>query len=671
MLKKVSAIAAALLVGGLASADPITPEDWEKYPAISRMSLSWEGDFMVGIVHEPGTGGMKQAVASWDLSGDIDTSKPLAPSHLTPGNERMRMTGATALKGQRALVLASQAWTGRSAGCLEGVTTGANKTFLTKAFISSPDLEQMESPFGKSYAPGSNRSGGCDFFAASTVSLVDMLPLEEDDIMITRRERSGIVYYKHNLQTGRERVMFRDSGEYRAGLLDSRTGEILTKNGFEPIAGLDYRFETQIKNDETGRFEIEDPLSFSFASRINVSVIGRDDLTGKYYVLTDKFRDMPAIYFYDAVTNKFDPEPVFAHPDFEAAGIIFGNREDNFNRVLGFQYDAAYRETYWIDPEMKSIQEGLNAIYPDLHVIISDWNQDMSKVLYTTSSERHPTSYYLLLDKSRVAVIGNSRPWIEPESLGKMELVYYTARDGMKIPAFLTYPAGWKEGDPPAPAIVSPHGGPWVRDFQGMDFAFVQPWASNGYFVLQPQYRGSQGFGRELWLAGDNQWGLKMQDDKDDGAAWMVENGWVAEDRIAIMGYSYGGYAAMAAAVRPDSPYQCAIAGAGVSNLAKLGNRWSNDRLQRAFQGHTVSGMDPIQNVEEASIPILVIHGDRDVRVPLWHGRDYYNAIKDHTDATFYEMEDSPHGFPWPQHRREWIEQINSYLENDCGPGGL
>ena len=244
----------------------------------------------------------------------------------------------------------------------------------------------------------------------------------------------------------------------------------------------------------------------------------------------------------------------------------------------------------------------------------------------------------------------------------------------MEIPAILTPAVGWEKGDAPRPTIIHPHGGPWARDFGGWDSSgWVQFLTSRGYHVLQPQYRGSQGFGRELWLAGDNEWGQKMQDDKDDGAAWLVSEGYADPDRIAIFGYSYGGFAAFAATVRENGPYQCAIAGAGVSNLALFRTKVSENRISRAVQGHTMTGMDPLANSDHAVLPILVYHGDRDVRVPIKDGRDFYNAVKNKVPAKFLSMKDMGHqGVLWsPENHRESLEAIDDFLRNDCGPGGL
>jgi dipeptidyl aminopeptidase/acylaminoacyl peptidase len=238
----------------------------------------------------------------------------------------------------------------------------------------------------------------------------------------------------------------------------------------------------------------------------------------------------------------------------------------------------------------------------------------------------------------------------------------------MEIPAILDLPAGRKEGDPPVSAVVMPHGGPWARDYMGWDISgWVPMLTSRGFAVLRPQYRGSEGLGRALWLAGDKQWGLKMSDDVDDGAAWLVAQGIAQKDRIAIYGYSYGGFAAVAADVRSPSPFQCAVAGAPVANLGRLGTSWSDNRLQRILQGKTVKGMDPMKNTDKAHLPILLFGGDRDVRVPSYHPRDFYKAVENKVKAKYVVIPDMPHSMPWyPSQAREVDSLVVNYLQNDC-----
>lgn len=496
------------------------------------------------------------------------------------------------------------------------------------------------------------------------------LPLLEDEVLISRGGEDGNGFYLYNMKTEAERLMYRSKGDEQISLISNRDGSVLATTSVDPAGGGDYTISYKLLNTNTGELEEAKALTSTASKRFTVDVEGVDDATGKYYVITDKFRDKAAVYLYDIATDTFDTEPVFAHPKFSATNVIFSDRKQNFNDIVGFAYGGASSERFYIEPETKSVYEGLKAAFPGRYISLRGVNEDMSRVLFEVSSSSYPPVYYLLSDKSKVSLVGASRPWIDSDDLRDTELVYYTARDGLEIPAFLTLPKGWTKADGPLNTVILPHGGPWSRDSNDWDGSgWPQFLASRNYAVLQPQYRGSTGFGRKLWLAGDAEWGQRMQDDKDDGAAWLVSEGIAKPDKIAMFGYSYGGFAAMAATVRPNSPYQCAIAGAGVSNLTRIGLNWSDNRLQRAIQGNTVTGMDPAQNYEKANIPILVYHGDRDVRVPLFHGTDFYNGVKRYQpDSKLVVIKDMPHSLPWwPEHHRKSLSAIESFLNNECG----
>ena len=258
-------------------------------------------------------------------------------------------------------------------------------------------------------------------------------------------------------------------------------------------------------------------MTYTAFDRHTVQIVGRDESSGNFYVLTDLFLDKAGIYYYDPAARAFDPEPLFATEQYEATGVLLGNKQSDFNQLIGFGYAGARLETYFVDPEWNAIYQGLKNAYPDRGITLLQYTDDKSRILFSTSSSTHPPAYYLLVDKSRTVLIGEERPWIDSEDLRPTELVYYMARDGLRIPAFLTLPEDWSSDDGPLPSVVLPHGGPWARDDSAWDpSGWTQFLASRGYAVLQPQYRGSQGWGHELWLAGDAQWGLKMQDDNVD-----------------------------------------------------------------------------------------------------------------------------------------------------------
>jgi len=669
---------AAFLAGAqMASASPklLTPEDFSRTPALSGISMSREGDMLVGLIVDP-EDPTRQAPAYWDLTGELDWSQPLVPSHIMPSEGQTRFYSGSALKHQKSLWQTVQPYVGFMGSCGESDTrVGAAKTFITKPFMADARLETMDDlPSGRAEV-GANKAQLRCFELSGETNLVSLLPLQEENVLLSRNStKNGRGYFVHNLTTGREKFITRIS----------ETEQIaISSINFSPLFKSDLRFvdgdwiTVRMLPDASGKFVIQDVLTTKLKDRysMDVSVQERIGMPPTYHVVTDKFSDHTAAYIFDPETQSFSDEPAIAHPDFSVQQLLYSTRQQDYGEILGFIYATDSQKIFWLDPELKSIQAGLEASFPGKQIGLAPGNMtdDLSRILVKVSAPNMPPTDFLLVDKSKLISIGSSMPWVSEDQFGKSELIYYAARDGLRIPAIVTFPAGYTPGTKARGAIVLPHGGPWARDYVGFNRSgWIQYFANRGYVILQPQYRGSQGLGRELWLAGDREWGLKMQDDKDDGAQWLIDKGYVAEDKIAIHGYSYGGFAAIAASVRPGGPFQCAIAGAGVANLTRLGNSWGANRLQRLAQGHTVAGMDPMKNTDKIDIPILLYHGDHDVRVPDWHSREFYNAIKKKSpQSEFISFKQMGH------QRNKWahgqvgevLTHVERFLNTTCGMG--
>ncbi|WP_018998467.1 alpha/beta hydrolase family protein [Hirschia maritima] len=663
---KIKSLATVLGVGlctASAAHAQIPIEHIAKNPAFYSMSLSEDGTYISGLVTLEGEKDMSLAV--WDAE---NLSKPPV---VTPANDRMKFIGTNALKADKVFVIGQQTWTGNAGSyeCLEGMTgAGSVKTFLIKAYLTDTKAKKFEEPFTKRSNIRDDALEKC-FELSGEAGIAQNLPFSETDVIIRRTDTAKLVneFYRVNLENDTEKLIYRETESTTVAYMNPRDGEILAKTQSEKKSGNDYDFQILIKQ-KNGEFELQEPLTVTAVKRQTMSIAGRDEKSGHYYVVTDKFSDKAALYFYDAEKEKFSDEPLFAHPEFNVTGVWLDDRPDTFNNLIGVTYAASQGKSYIIDPEWKAILDALSSANPGMDIDVQDYTKDLSKILYTVSSSTTPPSYFILKDKKVMLPIGKERPWFDSSQLKETELIYYTARDGLKIPGFLTLPKDWKKEDGPLPTVVLPHGGPWARDSDAWDMSgWPQFLASRGYAVLQPQYRGSQGWGYELWTAGDAEWGQAMQDDKDDGAAWLVSEGIAAPERIAIFGYSYGGFAAMAATVRENGPFKCAIAGAGVSNLTRIGNNWSDNRIQRAYQGRTVKGMDPLKNTDKANIPILIYHGDRDVRVPLHHATSFHNKIKDKVNSKLVVIDDMKHSMLWePEHHRISLSAIEEFLRDDC-----
>jgi dipeptidyl aminopeptidase/acylaminoacyl peptidase len=205
------------------------------------------------------------------------------------------------------------------------------------------------------------------------------------------------------------------------------------------------------------------------------------------------------------------------------------------------------------------------------------------------------------------------------------------------------------------------------------DSGWVPLLVSRCHVVLQPQFRGSAGWGRALWLAGDAEWGQKMQDDKDDGALWLVSEKLVDPKRVAMFGFSYGGYAAFAAAVRPNGIYKCAIAGAGVSDIERIWAAFYTNPFFRDRQEPTVRGMSPLRHADKIKIPIMVYHGDRDQTVPIVQSELFVDRARNSGQAVNYHaLQDYGHGPAWTRETMTTqLKLISQYLSSGCGGSGL
>ncbi len=657
-------LATLAAVPAVHAGESIPAEAIARKPQIQSVSMSSDGKTLAAIVEAPGTDHKETALATWNL--DNLSAGPT----LTKSGDRMKFIGARALKAGRVLVYGQQDWTGQLGGCGEGNASGATKTTIQKAYLT--DVSQKT--FSEAFASNARKLGVGDDTVKCldiniTASMVNPLPLDPDNVVISKYDslagRSD--YYRYNLRNNTSQLLFRADDRSSPALSNPRNGEILVRSETEPT-GNDFTTTYSILNPKTGEFEPQPSLTRKASERYSIAFVGLDESTGKYYVLTDYLSDLVQARMYDPATKKFDEEPLVAHPKYSIGRVILGGQPSNFNKVLGFEVDGLESEVIYTDKDLAGLQAGLKNAFPGQHVSIVQANDDRSRILFVTESGQHSPSFHMLMDRKQVVDLGSERPWINSAQLGEQRLVTYTARDGMEIPAIVDLPPGWKQGSVPVKAVVQPHGGPWARDNAGWDGSGWVPFlTSRGYAVIRPQYRGSNGFGRKLWMAGDGEWGLKMQDDNDDAAAWLVKQGIAAPGKIAIFGYSYGGFAAAAAVVRPGGPFACAIAGAPVTDLAKVGQEWSESRLQRVLQGRTVKGMDPMKNTDKASIPVLLFVGDRDVRTPAFHAKGFYEAVKGRVPAQFLLVPNQKHQMPWSyESQMLTLPAIESFLQQDC-----
>jgi dipeptidyl aminopeptidase/acylaminoacyl peptidase len=391
------------------------------------------------------------------------------------------------------------------------------------------------------------------------------------------------------------------------------------------------------------------------------------------YAVTNARTGRYGLYHYDFSSDSIG-EPVFEHPQVD----IDDFRMSEQNEITAVYYTDDRSRVEWLVPRMKELQGKIDRALPDRINRVISMSRDGEKMLIWSGSAADPGVYFYY-DAPAAKMSQLARPYgkMTDKQLANMDSVSYAARDGLQIPAYLTLPPGVEAKQ--LPLIVMPHGGPFLRDEWGYD-TWVQFLANRGYVVLQPNFRGSTGYGRDFVVKGEGQWGRTMQDDLDDGVKWLVEQGKVDPKRVCIMGGSYGGYAALWAAARNPEIYRCAISFAGISDLAAMikydrrafaATRYYTawrERVQgdKNFDLNTVS---PLYAIDRINIPLLIAHGSDDENVPLAQSRKLHDAlVKAKKPHSYIVYEGEGHGFDKPENATAFLEQVDQFLRTNNPP---
>ena len=341
-------------------------------------------------------------------------------------------------------------------------------------------------------------------------------------------------------------------------------------------------------------------------------------------------------------------------------------------RVVGASYATEVRHAIYFDPELRTLAERLSRALPGLPLVnIVDASDDESKLLILASSDTDPGRYYVYDKATRqLAEIMLSRPQLEGTRLAEVRPITYRAADGTAIPGYLTLPPG--SSGRGLPAIVMPHGGPSARDEWGFDW-LAQYFANRGYAVLQPNYRGSEGYGDEWFRENGFQSWRTAVGDVSDAGRWLVSEGIADPSKLAIVGWSYGGYAALQSAVVDPNLFKAVVAIAPVTdlNLAKEEWRnWSNFRMVRDFIGsgpHVREG-SPALNAEAIRAPVLLFHGDLDRNVGVRQSRVMHDRLRDAgKDAELIVFPGLDHSLVDSQARADMLRRSDAFLRRALG----
>lgn len=512
---------------------------------------------------------------------------------------------------------------------------------------------------------------------STTVSIViDWLPKEEDNVVIAEynwRNKDPLVFFhKLNIKTGRKSSL--GSAPIRA--VAGGIAAFTDADGYPRlVAGLDSKDNNKLiimhRAERSGDWQTVasyqrkagsfSPLAFS---QDGAAVYGVSDATTNTMALA-KLDIATGAETLLMVSEDADIFPIFSFKNGRAAELIGAS----------FEYDqlGSHFMTEVQDKAASSTIQGLLAAFPNKAVKLTSATADNKLMILEVASANDPRAFYLFdAEKKQIGFLLEAAPWFANQAISQTQSITYKARDGQEIVALLTLPHDREAKN--LPLVLMPHGGPHgIRDSMSAMEDDAKVLAAHGYAVLQPNFRGSGGFGKAFLTAGYKKWGTLMIDDMTDGVRHIIAQGIADERRVAVYGGSYGGYASLMSAIREPELYRCAINFVGMSDLSlmyKEGDTTEHnlgiDTLETYIgrSDEVLKGQSAIHNLDKLKAPVLIIHGAEDQRVPLVQAEVLRKAFDERGHP--YEWlvkEKEGHGFYKPENNVERWQRMLAFLE--------
>jgi len=577
------------------------------------------------------------------------------------------------------------------------LTSETDRSIMAYAWVNNERIVYLKDTGGdENYQLYGVKKDGSDFkdYTANPqvmVQIADLLEDNDEEILIAMNERNPQVFdiYRLNVNTGEKRLVCENPGNIQGWMMDH--------NGVVRVAyTIEDGVNTSILYRENENEEFRKVLTTNYKDEVSFKSF---DPENKYvYATTNIGRDKAALVLMDPNTCE-EIEVLYENPKYDVDDIVYSDAKDKLLAAscIGHQFF----EYKYFDEDFKEIRERINEALPESENFITDWDKNEDMAIVASTSDRNPGTYYLFsknltrkltnektkgnltikLSPKSVKVntyyltkIADCKPWIKPFKMCSMIPVEYTSRDGLNIEAYLTLPNGMTiDSAKNLSVVINPHGGPWARDIWEYN-PEVQFLASKGYAVLQMNFRGSTGYGRNHKELSYKQWGQTMQDDITDGVNWLIEKGIADPKRIAIYGGSYGGYATLRGITKDPDLYACAIDYVGVSNLFTFMEAFPpywKPLLQMMYDmvGDPEKDKDmltdnsPIFMVDRIKTPLFVAQGANDPRVNKSESDQMVEALRARgVDVDYMVKDNEGHGFANEENRFEFYEAMETFL---------
>jgi dipeptidyl aminopeptidase/acylaminoacyl peptidase len=491
--------------------------------------------------------------------------------------------------------------------------------------------------------------------------VLDILEERPDEMLVLNNKRNPQIFDVYLLNTlTNEMTMVAENPGNITGWITDHDGKIraaITTDGVN--TSLLYR--------DSEKDPFKTVLTTSFKETVAPFLFTFDNKN--LYCGSNLGRDKIALVELDPRTGK-EIIVIYENKEVDISGVDYSRKRKVLTNV-NFETDKPGK--HFLDAETKELHENIQAEIPDYAFQIGRRNRDEDKLLVYAASDRYFGGYYFYdVAEDRFEKLADFKPWLKEDNMAEMKPVSYTSRDGLTIHGYLTLPKGLEPKN--LPVVINPHGGPWARDSWGFN-SEIQFLANRGYAVLQMNFRGSTGFGKEFWQASFKQWGRTMQDDITDGVKWLVAEGIADSTRVAIYGGSYGGYATLSGITRTPELYCCAVDYVGVSNMFTFMNTippyWEPFR-QMLYEmvgdpkkdSLMLAEVSPVFHVDKIKCPLYVAQGANDPRVNIAESDQIVKALQQRGISVEYLVKDNEgHGFYNQENQMEFYSGMESFFE--------
>ena len=440
-------------------------------------------------------------------------------------------------------------------------------------------------------------------------------------------------------------------GKVKLGLAYDENNPLLRTFWYRPDEDQEWK---KLKSFEVIKDAVFNPVGFDAENQLA-------------YVLSDYKTGRLSLYSFDIETNEYK-ELLYTHPEYDVASVI--ERDD---KIIGVTYFDDFLQKHYFGGQDDKQSQLISNTFSQLETYIVSRSDDKTKLLVYGVTDDKPGRYYLVdLAQGKATPWYSEYPYLVEKQNAKVENFSLKTDDGLTIHGYLTKPI---DSSTEAPLIVFPHGGPDARDYKYFNYA-VQFFTSRGYAVLQPNFRGSSGYGSRFEVAGYEQWGLKMQDDVMTAVDWAVNQPGIDGDNMCVVGMSYGGYVALTAAHKTPERFNCFVSIAGISDLNRMVEYDGAFEFLSAVRSETIGDYKDeadatrmrensiINHVEKVKRPILLIHGALDTRVRIAQSETLYSALDNAgKEVKYVELDFGSHFLDREPNRIKAFSEIETFLD--------